>query len=54
MKVDIGWLSTAILFGMLLGKFLGGWFEDFFLVLSLVIITIKIVYTLYMIYTETY
>lgn len=50
MKVDIGWLSTATLFGMLLGK----WFEDFFLVLSLVIITANIVYTLYMISTETY
>lgn len=50
MKVDIGWLSTAILFGMLLGK----WFEDFFLVLSLVIITIDIVYAFYMISTETY
>lgn len=50
MKVDIGWLFTTILFGMLLGK----WFKDFIPVLSLVIVTAHIIYTLYMISTETY
>lgn len=48
MKVDIGWLFTAILFGMLIGK----WFKDFIPVLSLVIIIANIVYAFYMIFTE--
>ena len=50
MKVDIGWLFTAILFGMLLGY----WFKDFIPVLSLIIVIAHIIYTLYMISTETY
>lgn len=40
MKVDIDWLFTATLFGMLLGKL----FTDFIPVLSLVIIISHIIY----------
>ena len=50
MKVDIGWLFTTILFGMFLGK----WFKDFIPVLSLVIVITHIIYTSYMISTETH
>lgn len=50
MKVDIGWLFTAILFGLLLGK----WFIDFIPVLSLVIVAAHTVYVCYVIFTETH
>jgi len=50
MKVDIGWLFTAILFGVLLG----GRFTDFIPVLSLVIVIAHTVYTFYIIFRETY
>lgn len=48
MKIDIGWLFTAILFGIFLGK----WFEDFIPVLWSVIFTAHITYTLCMISKE--
>lgn len=48
MKVDIGWLFTATLFGVCLGK----WFIDFIPVLSLVIVIAHLIYTLYIISME--
>lgn len=50
MKVDIGWLFTATLFGLFLGK----WFADLIPVLSLVILIAHIVYAFCMTYTETH
>lgn len=50
MKVDSGWLFTAIIFGLFLGKR----FADFVPVLSLVILIAHIIYTFYMISRETY
>lgn len=50
MKINIGWLFTAILFGVILG----GLFKDFIPVLSLVIVIVHSIYTFCMIFTETH
>ena len=50
MKVDVGWLFTAVAFGLFLGALL----KDFIPIMSLMVVIAHLVYVIYIISTEVF